>query len=157
MYLEENTKAFIDKGLIKKENIRNEQILEHLKRSNKDIKTSIAIMEIDEEAAFNYAYLAMLRAGRALMFSFGYRPIDGSQHRTVGEFAKIAMGTEAKIIIDMFDAMRRKRNQFTYDPCIPVSKNEAADAIKYAQRFLNYAIPKIIEQKPEIENKILGF
>lgn len=66
-----------NRQLIENENIGLDQVLSHINRARKDIQVSKANLEIDTEAAYNYAYLAMLRSGRALMFSYGYRPING--------------------------------------------------------------------------------
>jgi len=84
--------TYKQKGLIKAENIGVDQIIKHLERSNKDIYVSDKNIDIDTEASYNYAYLAMLRAGRALMFSFKYRPIDGEQHKTVAAFSNHVLG-----------------------------------------------------------------
>lgn len=75
-------------GFIAKEQIGFDQIIKHINRAHKDLKVSEANLKIDNEAAYNYAYLAMLRTGRALMFSFGYRPIDGQQHKTIVLFSE---------------------------------------------------------------------
>lgn len=153
MSIENDLQELIERKLIKQEKIRDDQIIKLLNRAGKDLKTAQAILnsEIDEEAVFNYAYLAMLRAGRALMFTFGYRPIDGFQHWTVGEFAKKVLGPTAKNIVDQFDEMRRARNQFTYDPDIPVSEIEAKDSINFAKEFIKFATVKIINIKPDLK------
>lgn len=156
MSIEPAIQELIERKLIKQEKIRDEQIVKLLERSCKDLNTAKAILksEIDEEAAFTYAYLTMLRAGRALMFSYGYRPIDGLQHWTVGEFAKRALGISFENIAQEFDAMRRERNRFTYDPNIPVSEVEAQDAIKAAEECLTFIADKIIEWRPDLEKSI---
>jgi len=66
-----------NRGFIAKEEIGFDQIIKHINRASQDLKVSDANLKIDNEAAYNYAYLAMLRTGRALIFSFGYRPING--------------------------------------------------------------------------------
>jgi uncharacterized protein (UPF0332 family) len=151
MPLDKKIQELIDKGYLKKETIRDDQIAEHLRRAKKDLETARANLAIDEEAAYNYAYLGMLRAGRALMFCDNYRPDDGSQHWTVCEFARIVLPSEARKIADYFDDMRRKRNMFTYDPGIPVSLTEANDALRYAKQFMQSVLPEVIKKRPGIK------
>ena len=81
--------TYKEKGLIKEEKIGFDQVIKHFERAKKDLRVAKANLEIDTEAAYNYAYLAMLRMGRALMFSYGYRPVDGEQHKTVVFFVNI--------------------------------------------------------------------
>ncbi len=54
--------------LISREMIGKDQVDKNLKRAFQDIVVARANVEIDREASYNYSYLAMLRAGRALMF-----------------------------------------------------------------------------------------
>ena len=121
-----NYKRFIEeylgKGLIKKQKSDFRSAKKLILRAKKDIKTARANLEIDEGIAYTVAYLAMLRAGRALMFLKGFRPADRYQHKTVVEFMSQFLGTEFKPIVERFDKMRRKRNIFTYDVDISISK-----------------------------------
>ena len=80
-------RQLIGSGFLKEHPKDSEQARKLLLRSFRDLKTARANLEIDEEAAYTFAYLAMLRAGRALMFLKGYRPADGRQHKTVVETA----------------------------------------------------------------------
>lgn len=72
-FAEEMLKA----SLAKRQRVRFEQIGKLPNRAQRDLKTAEANLDIDEEAVYTFAYLAMLRSGRALMFSEGFRPIDG--------------------------------------------------------------------------------
>ena len=89
----------------------------------------------------------MLRCGRALLFLKGFRPVDGQQHKTVIEIVCLILGDEFKGLIEKFDRMRRKRHQFTYDPFLPVSKEEAEGALKTAENFV-----KIVSEFVKKEN-----
>lgn len=145
-----NYKRFIEeylgKGLIKKQKSDFRSAKKLILRAKKDIKTARANLEIDEGIAYTVAYLAMLRAGRALMFLKGFRPADRYQHKTVVEFMSQFLGTEFKPIIERFDKMRRKRNIFTYDVDISISKTEADNAIDTAVKFVDL-VQKIIEKE----------
>lgn len=77
----------------------------------------------------------MLKIGRAVLFLQGFRPIDGQQHKTTIEAAEKILGEEFKDLINQFDNMRKKRNIFTYDPLIPLSWEEAKNALKTAEHF----------------------
>jgi uncharacterized protein (UPF0332 family) len=140
----------VDKKLVKKENIRLDQISKLLIRANKDLKAAEANLVIDEEIAYTCAYLAMLRTGRALMFTEGYRPIDGAQHKTVIEFAGAVLGENFTKMIKKFDNMRQKRNEFTYEPDIPISPTEALEALNVAKEWVSQ-LQEILKQKnPQI-------
>lgn len=141
----------LNKGLIKKQEPDFAQMKNHLNRAKKDLIVAKHNLKFDEEVSYNYAYLAMLRCGRTLMFLNGYRPIDGQQHKTVIEFADIILGKEFKELIKRFDVMRRKRNQFTYEPLSPVSKVEAENALNCAEEFVTKIIKVVKKENPQLE------
>jgi uncharacterized protein (UPF0332 family) len=121
-------------GFIAQEKIGFDQVVKHISRAQKDLVVAKANLEIDSEAAYNYSYLAMLRAGRALMFNFGCRPIDGQQHKTVVDFCSAVLGRDFKELTLSFDKMRKLRNRFTYDePGILVSQVEAKQSLSRAE------------------------
>ena len=62
------------------------------------------------------------------------------------------LGREFKVIVEQFDRMRRKRNSFTYEIDISISKSEASNALEKAKRFVD--LIKGIIQK---ENPQMGF
>ena len=144
----------LNQGLIKRQKADFSQIEALLLRARKDIVAAKANLEIDEEVTYNYAYLSMLRCGRAIMFTKGYRSVDGQQHKTIIELSGEILGEEFKSVIKKFDHMRRKRNQFTYDPFLPVSKIEAENALKTAEEFVNIAMNLIQKENPQLR---LGF
>ena len=127
---------FLRQGLIKKQEINFVQIEKLILRAQKDLIVAKANLEIDEEVVYNYAYLAMLRCGRSLIFLKGFRTTDGHQHKTVIEITRTILGKDFKTLVEKFDRMRKKRNQFTYDPALPVSEREAENALKTATNFV---------------------
>jgi len=149
-----NYKNFINdllnKGLIKKQTIDFNQIKMLLLRAKKDLMVARKNLVIDEEVAYNYAYLSMLRCGRALMFLKGFRPDDGQQHKTVIDFTAVILDPQYSDLLTKFDMMRRKRNQFTYDPLLPVSKTEAENAIKSAKEFAAKITEFIKKENPQL-------
>jgi len=72
MDYKDTVKIMLDRGLIKKHKIDFSQIEELMLRAQKDIVAAKANLEIDEEVTYNYAYLAMLRCGRSIVFMKGY-------------------------------------------------------------------------------------
>lgn len=140
----------IKSGYIAEEKIGFDQIVKHVNRAQKDIFVAKANLEIDSEAAYNYSYLAMLRTGRALMFSCGYRPIGGRQHKTVVEFSAAILGKDFSVLTSHFDKMRRLRNRFTYDePDILVSREEARQSLVKAKEFIQKTADFIQAKDPQ--------
>jgi hypothetical protein len=64
-------------------------------------------------------------AGRALMFSKGYRPDGANQHVSVVKFAELFLDNKDSI---MFDRMRGKRNSSVYETAGSITESEAAFA-----------------------------
>lgn len=140
------------RGLIEKENTGFDQVLTHIKRAHKDIQVSKANLMIDTEAAYNYAYLAMLRSGRALMFLHGYRPVGGQQHKTVVEFCGAVLGEEYENLTEAFDRMRKFRNKFTYaEPGILVSRQQTEQSLERAKSFVKKVAEIIQAKNPQKE------
>ena len=144
----------INKGLIKKQSIDFNQIKNLLLRAKKDLIVAKQNLDIDEEVTYNYAYLSMLRCGRALMFLKGYRPDDGQQHKTVIDFVAVILESQFSTLLNKFDIMRRKRHQFTYDPLLPVSRTEAENALKSAAEFVNKITELVEKENPQLELNI---
>lgn len=122
-------------GLLKREKIGNDQVKALLSSGLRNIAASEKNLSIDEETCYSLAYTSMLKISRALVFLQGYRPSDGQQHKTTVEVAGQILGKEFNELIDTFDIMRRKRNQFTYDPMLPLSLTEAKNALGTAKEF----------------------
>lgn len=80
--------------------------------------------------AYTIAYNAILQAGRALMFSQGYRPDGANQHVSVVKFVELYLDKNDSII---FDRMRRKRNSSVYDTAGSITESEAKFAIQQAE------------------------
>jgi len=123
------------RGFIKKEKIGADQVKALLISASRNIIASEKNLSIDEEACYTLAYNAMLKIARALVFLQNYRPSDGQQHKTTIEVAGKILGKGFSELIDIFDKMRKKRNQFTYDPMLPLSLADANNALKTANEF----------------------
>lgn len=134
-HLDEYLRALESRGFIKKEKIGVDQSKALLMSASRNITASEKNLSIDEEACYTLAYNAMLKLARALVLLQNYRPSDGQQHKTTIEVAGKILGKEFSVLISIFDKMRKKRNQFTYDPLLPLSLAEAKNAIKTANDF----------------------
>lgn len=146
-------KAFIDdylnRGLLKRQKCSDQAMERLISRAFKDLKASKANLDIDEGIAYTVAYLAMLHAARAFMLFKGFRPSDGYQHKTVVEFMSRFLGAEFEIIVARFDEMRKKRNIFTYDVDISISKTEAINALDTAEKFVSLTDGLIKKDAPK--------
>ena len=138
-------------GYLKSQPSDEGQAMKLLVRAAKDIRTARANLSIDEEAAYTFAYLAMLRSGRALLFIKGFRPAEMRQHKTVVEAAGFFMGKKYQELIDRFEFMRRKRNQFTYEPDLPLSETESKQALASAENFVEQIRRLIAEDHPQLD------
>jgi uncharacterized protein (UPF0332 family) len=88
------------------------------------------MLDSDYDWAYTIAYNAVLQAGRALMFSKGYRPAGANQHISVVKFAERYLDKDDIII---FDRMRRKRNCTVYDAAGSITESEANFAVGQAE------------------------
>jgi len=150
--MKKSIQDLINKKLISQEKIGFDQIINYIERAQKDLMVAEANFSIDMEASYNYAYLSMLRSGRALMFSFGYRPIGNMQHKTVILFSEIILGKEFLDLILKFDRMRKFRNKFTYDvPGTFISEQELKNAFNSANKFTKEVFLFIQKNNPQLD------
>lgn len=117
-------------GLIKKFPIDKKKVEDAVLYAHHDIKTARVILPADNDWAYTIAYNAVLQAGRALMFSKGYRPDGNSQHISVVTFAGLFLDNNDTVI---FDRMRRKRNSSVYESSGTVTGNEAEFAVSKSE------------------------
>lgn len=148
-FLEES----LSKGLLRRQKSDLRAVEKLILRAYKDLKAAKANLNIDEGIAFTVAYLAMLHAARAFILLRGFRPADGYQHKTVVEFMSHLLGNQFKVIIEQFDRMRRKRNIFTYEIDISISKSEASNALGTAVKFVDLIKDIIQKENPQMKSK----
>ena len=115
-----------------------QEVIGLMMRAERDLTTSRLLQDKDEEWSFAAAYQAMARSGRALVLSEGYRP-KGSRsrdtHKTVVTASGVILGVKQKSLINKFDRMRRKYQNFTVESGTVVSRYEAGQAIRDAEEF----------------------
>ncbi len=126
----------LDEGRIKRGRFSREQVENCLRIARRDLKAAASVSKTSREWAFNIAYNAMHQAGRAFMFSQGYRPTGEGHHATVVRFLEVGLGSEYEETLALMDRIRRKRNRATYDRVEAVSKKEADEAVIGAEEFV---------------------
>jgi len=128
---------FIDKGLIKKDDyIDFSQIRSVLEKSHRSIRSAKLLMDDDRDNSYQLAYEAMLLAGRALVFSFGFRPRATGSHKIVVDFSKKILGKEIATLVFKFNKMRKKRHYLIYGSGLSISEVDSKNAISSAVKFL---------------------
>ena len=144
---------YLIKGLVKEQRPNFDQIEQQIIRAEKDLKTFGLVLSSDPEWACTIAYQAMLRMGRALMFSYCYLPADGQQHKTVVEITGKLLGNKFNLLIQYFDRMRRNRNNFFYDSLDTNNEAQAKKAFETAGELLKIVKDTIRKSNPQSDFK----
>jgi uncharacterized protein (UPF0332 family) len=138
---------FVDSGLIKEEKIDFALTKKVVEKSRRNIKSSLLLFDDgDAEGSYELAYEAMLLAGRALVFSFDFRPRATGSHKIVVDFVKKVLDNDSDKLVFKFDKMRKNRHYLIYGAGLSISETEAKNAISSAKTLLE-EIENIIEKK----------
>ncbi|MFA6973277.1 MAG: HEPN domain-containing protein [Parcubacteria group bacterium] len=138
---------FIEQGWAKEIQFDFVEIGKVMRKAHRSIKSARILLESgDEDAAFQLAYEAMLFAGRALFFSYNLRPRATGSHKIVVNFVAEVMGADFRVLAEIFDNMRRKRNYLIYGVGLETSRREAKNGIENAEEFIA-KIEKLIQAK----------
>ena len=120
-----------------------DQIKNEIKNADNKLKSAKNVLGISEwRLAYGSAYEAMLHAGRALMFSKGYRTKGSHHHETVVLFVESVFSAKfstQKEVLASFNKARKLRNDFTYDNADIVSPTQAKTLVGNAEAFVNKA------------------
>lgn len=127
------------------------QIEALIKESILDLEEAKKTLHIADRATYILAYMAMLKAGRALLLFNGYRPIDGAQHKTVVEMTGAFLGDKYIAIVNHFETMRRKRNEMTYEAGALLSPSEAEEAFNNAISLVQKILADVKKHNPQME------
>lgn len=138
-------------GKIRKQKSGFVQIEALLREPILDLREAKLVSGIAQRATYLLAYMAMLKAGRALMLLEGYVPDDGGQHRTVVEMTSLILGKEYETLVSHFERMRRKRNELTYEAGILLSKNDASRAFADASALVQKILSQVKSRNPQME------
>ncbi|MCP8315402.1 MAG: HEPN domain-containing protein [archaeon] len=109
------------------------------RRARRDIDTAKTLIENKKfDWSLAVSYNSILQAGRALMFSQGYRPSSTEGHVAVVKFLHASLGTQVSDrMIMVLNGMRKKRHRIVYEEMDIVSEDEAEQALKWAEEFVN--------------------
>jgi uncharacterized protein (UPF0332 family) len=144
-----NYEKFLRANLIKKQRPDFKQISNQLQRAAKDLKTAEANLKIDLTWSLTIAYHAMIRAGRALMYSNGYLPTTKRSHKTIVEFMKLILGHDYSALVGRFNRLRRKRHDFIYDSKNHITQSEAKSSLNTAKRLTDKICTLVKQKNPE--------
>ena len=140
-------KQLKDSGRLEDLRIERAQVAKLVGGAYQDLKEARVTFPVSDRAAYLFAYAAMLKVGRALLFLKGYRPKGLGQHATVIEVADFLLGKGFSTLTDQFDRMRKKRNLLMYDVGILISHTEAEEAFKTAEQYLD-KVRRFMEKGP---------
>lgn len=140
---------FLKANLVKRQKPDFRQISFQLRRSARDLKTAEANLEIDPTWALTIAYHAMIRAGRALIFSKGFLPTSKNTHKTIVEITGILLGREYETLVSKFNRLRRKRHDFIYDSKNHTTHSEAESSLETGRQLIAKIVDLVKEEDPE--------
>lgn len=121
-----------------------------LARATTDMATARANLSIDKEWAYIIAYQAMLRAAKALVMAEGWRVKGREQARTFVMLIGELLGEEDRALVNGFDRMRRKRQDFMDEPQTPIPRYEVEGALKDAQALIERCMELACEKNPQL-------
>ena len=132
----------------KPQKVDPKQVRQFLADANRKAVAARKNLAIDEETAYQTAYQAMLKASLALMLSYGQRPrVQLGHHIAILEFAQKHLDPKRAGTFDLFDRMRRKRNDAFYDIAF-ISDVEAEDAVRAVEEYLQLVSTDILARIP---------
>jgi uncharacterized protein (UPF0332 family) len=142
-----NYSRLLEDRRIEREPTARGQASEQLAAARRDLGTAHGLLAGENEWAYAIAYNAMLLAGRAVMFSEGYRPTATGGHAAVVEFLRIRLGRSFAEMIQTMDRMRRQRHRIVYDAPGTVSPSQIREAVQIAGQFLSEIETLIVRKR----------
>jgi uncharacterized protein (UPF0332 family) len=141
-----NYSRLLEDRRIEREPAVRGQVAQQLSAAQRDLETARGLLAGENEWAYSIAYNAMLLAGRAVMFSEGYRPTTTGGHAVVVEFLRIRLGSPFDEMVQTMDRMRRQRHRITYDAPGAVSPSQIREAVRTAEGFVSQ-IERLLARK----------
>lgn len=140
--------ALKEMGIVEERTAEIAEVIALVTRAERDLSTSRLLQDKDEEWAFAAAYQAMARSARALILSEGFRPKASRRdtHKTVVTASGVLLGDRYKSMINKFDRMRRKYQNFMEEAGRIISRYEAGQAIRDAEEFVALVNGRIREK-----------
>ena len=144
-----NWKKLLNEGKVQRKGLSFKEVDRVFSRSQRVLKSAKLLLEKDEESAYQLSYEAMMLAGRALVFSFGFKPRTVGAHAITVEFCQSILGKKYKLLVEKFNRARRKRNYLIYGTGTIISSTEAKNLIKTAKEFLKVINEEILAKKKQ--------
>lgn len=141
-------------GKIRKQKVGFTQVEDLLKQAILDLEEAKKIVHIADRATYLLAYMAMLKAGRALLLLEGYMPSGEARHKTIVEITTSILGTQYKNLTNQFDTMRRKRHKMTYEAGILLSHSEVQKAFSDSIFLVQKILEQVKTQNPQLKLKL---
>ncbi len=143
--METKVDEFLDAGKISKEKCNLSEIEGVLREAYIDLGEAKKTQEVGaHRATFFLSYMAMLRAGRALLLLKGYRPASCSQHKTIVEMTASLLGESQQKITAHLEMAKKKQDDLVHDTGALLSELEAHDTFHYALLLIR-AIVKLVK------------
>ena len=101
--------------------------------------------------SFAIAYHAMIRAGRALMYSKGYLPTAKNSHKTIVECTRLTLGEEYHSLVGRFNRMRRRRHDFIYETKNHITSQEVKSSLEAAKKLIDKIIALVKQENPQMD------
>jgi uncharacterized protein (UPF0332 family) len=136
-----NLSDLLSKGLVEKFQSDPAQIKNGMDIAKNDLASAKKMLTIQEWSwAHNAAYNAMLQAGRALMFSKGYRPKSSEHHVAVVTFVEAVYSAKfPSEVLQVFGKARLRRSESMYDRAGSISETQGRNLVDKAEIFVNQA------------------
>jgi uncharacterized protein (UPF0332 family) len=136
-----NLSDLLGKGLVEKFQSSPEQIRNEMNIAKNDVVSAKKMLGIEIWGwAHNAAYNAMLQAGRALMFSKGYRPMSSEHHLAVVSFVQAVYPTKfSPEVLQAFSKARLRRSESLYDRAGSISETQGRSLVEKAEIFVTNA------------------
>lgn len=144
-------KRLLDERRLETFKVARPQIAKHIESAFQDLKEARTTFPVSDKAAYLFAYTAMLKMGRALLFLKSYRPKGQGQHETVVRAAGFVLGKDFESLTRQFNQMRQKRNKLIYDIGGLVSHEEANEAFKAAEKYLDKIRQFMEDEDPQLK------
>ena len=127
--------------------INPKQIEAFQKSAARKLTAAQKTLHVDEEASYEIAYEAMIKASLAFILAYGQRVRSQvGHHRVIIEFCELHLAPKHSSLLQILDRMRRKRNQVFYDVG-SITQLEAKTAIDAAAEYI-----RVIDE--EIKHKL---
>ena len=113
--------------------------------SKRDMKVAMDLFEKEDyDWAYAICYNAILQAGRAFMFSKGFRPKGSAKHVSVIEFLSEEFEKElGREVIFKINKMRKKRHLAVYEQVEIITREDVLGALEVAKKFIDKVEEKL--------------